>query len=134
MSSFVIKNNWLVDGEISVGRVAEVAKLAFCPGHGIVLQALDVVDNGGSVVELIEALEMSGIQLRWRDLLGDLHVTSEEVGDVKVYRPKLQSLTRNAQGYLLLTVRPVVMEIYNSLISQEGFLLWQNAISHFFTV
>jgi hypothetical protein len=44
-------------------------RLAFCPGHGIVLQVLQIVDQGGDIVELFEALELSGIQLRWRALL-----------------------------------------------------------------
>lgn len=89
MIEFVIENDWLIDGKLEGDAARRAIQLGFSGKHGLVVQAMNADNGNPDIYDVIEALKLSGIELRWKDLIGPSLVISEEIGGGLLSRPRL---------------------------------------------
>lgn len=128
MIEFVIESEWLIDGILEGHAARRAIQLGFSGQHGLVVQAMNAADGIPNIEEVIEALELSGIRLRWGDLLGASLVTSEEIDGNIIVSPKTR-LTRIQRSALTVCIMPVVSAMYSYVTSLPGYDEWLSAFS-----
>ena len=121
--AFTITNEYLVGGEVPLEEVQSLIKTAFMPRYGLFNDCV-TSDANIEATELVTSIELCNLKVLWRELLGDLYITTDDHGIVSLNEGVLRS--RASKAYFCGKMLSIIKSIYLDLSNQEGFIHFIN--------